>query len=538
MSRSAAQGKRTTVRYGNRQSRELGPWRGNNRPFLDEWANYNGRLADTRDRAGLAFDVTSLRMMARHFIPATIVETILTHVKEAGRPQATPHALGFRVRLRDTERTPTKAEQKLAAQIAEEVYWCGVVPEPNERWRRQRLPEYLTLACRDSLELDRAFTEFIPDGKGEPAQWRALDGATAFWARDESGERYPVQVLANQSNGVHAEWKSDDPDSYRAWIMHRRPRTSMERNGYGVSELEDGWQILAGLQRGLEINNRYLSHGLTSAGVMAFSDRTSRKQLKSLSTFLQATATGSENVRRLLLMTYPDGQEPKFLPFTQATMNDMEFGNWLNFLLKIFCALYKIDPMLIGFQFGNEGQTSALSQGSGKDRIEFGKQKAIWPLMRAVFDGINDYYVAFKYPDFKVELGGLDTETEEERNKRDKETLDWLGTNEMRARRDLAKLNLVDEEDPANVPAPLLSYWKDLRMAKMGQEQGEGEGEGEGEGQGQFGEGQQPPEQAPEDDFAARLFDQDDDEELVKSLVRAAKVGIRNGSIVPISIEG
>jgi hypothetical protein len=41
---------------------------------------------------------------------------------------------------------------------------------------------------------------------------------------------------------------------------------------------------------------------------------------------------------------------------------EMEYGQWMDWLTKLTCAVFGIDPVEINFIFGNSGQSSSLNQ--------------------------------------------------------------------------------------------------------------------------------------------------------------------------------
>lgn len=415
-----------------------------------------GGYETKQDRsAGAIVTEWDLRVYSRQFVVAAIIETLVTELSEFGRKQQSPYSRGYQMRLREAKRAPTRIEQKALDAAADEIQWCGVLSDNDDRFYRHTFSDFLRLAGKDSLVLDRAGVEFLPDAAGMPAQFLALDGARLRHARDPRGRRFPV-MLGAMSLSAEASWPPGDPHS--AFIIQRRIQTDLELRGYGTSELEDSIQILNGIARAFEHNARYLEHGLSAAGVLALHEKTNPALVGSVKQFIEATMMGAQNNRRVAVMSAPDGKPPTWIPFSAATMKDMEFSAFLNFLLKLLCALYKIDPMLIGFQFGNEGQKASLGQASGKDRIQYAQIKGVWSLARALFRPINHLYVQRKWEDFELVPAGLDTETEEERNARDKEA-EWEAWNETRARRDLEKFDATKIKNPADVPRGMLQHW-------------------------------------------------------------------------------
>jgi hypothetical protein len=482
---------------------------------------------------GAAMPPAALRQLASFFFVAIVVETILTHVREFAYPQQQANGVGYVVRLRDRKRAPSRAEQKLIDTVTEELFWCGLLRDEEERLYRETLPTYLFKVGYDSLVLDRDFTEFVPDRAGLPAMFRALDGASARFAIDrETGYRYPVQVEVDSLQAVHA-WKPYDPDGFRARIGIRRPRTDMRSFGYGYPELEEIRPAIFGMMRSLETSFAYFTHGLSGAGVLAFDDRTPPEQLNLTTSYMRAMATGSVNRGRLAVLTYPDGKQPVFIPFAQATLKDMEFVELFRTMVKATCGGFKVDPAIIGMQFGNEGQTAALSQGSGRERIDYAREKGVWSLARHLIKGIDNYWIRPRYPDLEVVPGGLDGETEETRNKLNADALKVRTFNEVRARQDDPPLDLTKIENPADVPEPLLQAWLQVRAMQSGQE-------------GEAPDGEQPEMDDEERGAGAQnngpLFDAmreaaentDGDEALTKALVTWLDRGISGGRFVPL----
>ena len=59
-----------------------------------------------------AFDFSMLRRLSRVPPVAAIIQTRLNQLAQFARPQATEYQPGFRVKLRETKRSPSKIEQK------------------------------------------------------------------------------------------------------------------------------------------------------------------------------------------------------------------------------------------------------------------------------------------------------------------------------------------------------------------------------------------------------------------------------------------
>ena len=57
----------------------------------------------------------------------------------------------------------------------------------------------------------------------------------------------------------------------------------------------------------------------------------------------------------------------------------MEFTEWIKFLLVIACAVYRMDPSELGFQFQDAARI--FGQEGQKERLDHSKQKGLTPLV-------------------------------------------------------------------------------------------------------------------------------------------------------------
>jgi len=509
------------------------PWGLDGDPFAFDPGVMMGGIRERHDPYGYVATPFELRAVSRMFIAAAVLQTIKTEVVRFAMPQARPNAPGYQLRLRDSKKPPTDAEQKEILRIQRELDFCGVLKNDDERFYRDDLRTYFAKAAIDSLVLDLNPTEYMPDRLGQPARFQAIDGARVRFAKErESGYLYPV-FIGKTSLSPLAEWKPGQP--HRCHVGIRNTQTTVEWSGYGQSELEMGLQVLYGLAKAMEHNFKWFDHGLSAAGIIALEGSTKPAQVQSLKRMIQATLMGAANNRRVGVLGY-EGKPPTWIPFTAATMKDMEFGAFLNFLLKVFCALYKIDPMLIGFQFGNEGQKSTISQGSGKERIDYGRSKGILTIAEHIIEGLDRYYIQPKYPDFEIVCGGLDEESAQDRNARDKEELTFRTLNEVRAGRDDKELDLENETNPANVPQAYLQQWLAMHQAKGTFAPAQPEG-------GPDDASEEAPEQAGgaepldiERFMSEAQREARDGSPVVKSLLAAIEAGKRRGEVVEVEV--
>jgi intein/homing endonuclease len=99
----------------------------------------------------------------------------------------------------------------------------------------------------------------------------------------------------------------------------------------------------------------------------------------------------------------------------QQTNKDMEWNQWIEFLLIMFCAVYTIDPSELGFSFQQASQI--FGQDGQKERLDHSKRKGLVPILKFVEKIISRYIVSEIYPDYEFVFTGIDLDDEEQKVK-------------------------------------------------------------------------------------------------------------------------
>jgi hypothetical protein len=96
----------------------------------------------------------------------------------------------------------------------------------------------------------------------------------------------------------------------------------------------------------------------------------------------------------------------------QKGNREMEFNKWMEFLLVIFCSLYRIDPSELGFNFA--AASTIFGQDGQKERLKHSKSKGLKPLLIFLQDIINKYIVSELNPEYSFKFTGIDIEDEDD----------------------------------------------------------------------------------------------------------------------------
>lgn len=399
---------------------------------------------------------------------------------------------GFKVRLRDSEKAPTEEDQKFIKGMETFLLRTGVTENPRGR---DSFETFLKKITYDSLVYDQACFEIVPNRLGQPAQFVAVDGATIRLAdvpktrmsyEDEKTIRY-VQVY----DGIVINEYSVEEMAFGI----RNPRADLKTYGYGTSELEMMVQAVTALLWGWDYNARFFSQGSAQKGILNFKGSINDRQLNAFRRHWYNNLASVENAWRTPITNAQEGIDWVNL---QQTNRDMEFSAWIDFLIKVACAFFQMDPVEVNFKYGNTGQRSAMNEAGNREKIIESRERGLRPLLRFIANQINLHILWPINESFEISFVGLDARTPEEQAELyTKRVKTYRTVNELRAEEDLPPIDGGD--------VILDSTYAQLKNAAMA---------GQTEGGDQPGEqGDQQGGDEGDFDFEAMLADLEEDEE-------------------------
>lgn len=423
-------------------------------------------------------------------IVQAIYFTRLNQLASFCKPQKNRYSLGFRIRLRDTDKHPTRVEQNWAAQMSDTLMTTGVTDNPKGR---DDFETFIKKIMKDSLMYDQMCFEVVPNRKGLPAEWYAVDASTmriadngeTFKDEDKTKNTRYVQIY----DGMIIEEYTQDELCFAV----RNPNTDIRQQGYGVSELELLVITITGLLHGHDYNSKFFTQGNPAKGIINFKGVVPKNQIEEFKRQWYSLLSSIENAWKTPIIS---GQDEIQYINLQTNNRDMEFSAWMDFLIKEACAVHSIDPAEINFQYGNSGQRAALVESSNAEKITASKERGLRPLANAAQKAINTYIVHPINPDFELEFVGLDAETRQEVIDRNtKRVTSFMTVDEVRAEEDLPPL----EEGKGDIILNQVYLQNSQGVAAQGAEE---------EGVDQDGEGEEEPQ-----DIRNLLSQLDEDEE-------------------------
>lgn len=408
--------------------------------------------------------------------------------------------LGFEIKHKSDDRPMSASEKRFARELENFVLYCGN-PKPN-KYTGKRRPDFETFTkkfLRDLLELDQGCFEIVPTRRNIPYEFMAVDGATIRLAAEQGdlGKKYQkvqnevmrtmYQALGRQSLWPQYKNRSISPSTekishiqlvrgqietlYRDGEMAfctQNPRTDIQAQGYGESNTELLIRVITAHLYAEQYNLNIFRQGSIPKSLFNIvGENVDPKQLEEFKRQWHAQLTGVENTWRAPFLSGPEIQHIQLTGSNQ----EMEYQNWMNYLIRLQCAVWQIDTAEIGFELqASQGQFAPPQYETPQEwKIKKSKDRGLRPLLRYfayclnknVIDRIDDHF----YLDF-VGLDELDQKETVEVLQQ--ETSVYRTMNESREAQGMEPL-----EDGDVVLNSVYLQWKQMQMnvAMMEQQQ-------------------------------------------------------------------
>ena len=292
----------------------------------------------------------------------------------------------------------------------------------------------------DSLVLDQMTFEVVRDKSGKPFEYFATDAATFRVAdsynddeyEEKYGEKrtplfgyYPshVQVLNGQIKSEFYPWE--------LCFGVRNPSTSVYNVGYGMSELEELVTTVTSMLWAEEYNRRFFSQGSAPKGLLRVKGQVNEKELSAFRQQWNGMIQGVQNAWKTPIVD----ADIDWIDL-QKNNRDMEYNAWLEFLIKIACAIYSIDPNEIGFNINGSSGSAPMFEGKNEQKLKHSKDKGLYPILKFLQRKLNKYIVSQIDPEYELLFVGLNGVTIQEELEMDiKKSSSLYTINEVRIQR-------------------------------------------------------------------------------------------------------
>jgi hypothetical protein len=185
-----------------------------------------------------------------------------------------------------------------------------------------------------------------------------------------------------------------------------------------------------------EYNRRFFMQGSAPKGILNFrGDNLTPDQLEGFRRQWRANVEGVENSWRTPIMQAEQGVEWINL---HPSNQEMEYGQWMEYLIKITCAVFLIDPAELNFDMHGGVQQTSLFESSQEWKLKASRDCGLKPMLRFIAKLINQHIVSKIDDNFTFDFVGLDELTEQEKHELRKEQVSsYMTLNEIRRAEDL-----------------------------------------------------------------------------------------------------
>ena len=358
------------------------------------------------------------------------------------------------------------------------------------QWDSDDFDTFIRKITEDSLTYDQMTFELIRNRRGQLESFIATDAATfrisdsyfekdydnPFFERNGSAVWNDRSDFGRKINGYYPQYvqvyQNSKVNEFYPWELCfgiRNPSTNIHANGYGCSELEELINVVTSLLYGDEYNRRFFSQGSAPKGLLRIKGTNNESALQQFKQQWQSMISGvMQSWKTPVVEADVDWID------LQKNNRDMEYSSWIEYLVKLACAVYNIDPIEIGWDIARSSGNGGMFEGSQADRLQHSKDKGLYPLLKFIQRKINKYIVEPINPDFEFVFMGLNGMTVSEELELDiKKITNFQTLNEIREKYDLKP---VDDGDVV-----LNSAYIQMRNAAQSREQQMGAmGEGAG----------------------------------------------------------
>lgn len=349
----------------------------------------------------------SLARMAKTPIINAIIKTRKNQIADFAEPQADRYSTGFVIRkkkrLGEPERDNTMEEWRKIEQIQEIILNCGI----NHSWHADDFESFIRKIVDDSLTYDQMTFEIVTDRKGDLFEFLATDASTYRVADSYDDDEYNKQdkVAINGYFPSYVQiYQGSVKSEFYPWELCfgiRNPTTNILNAGYGISELEELIGVVTSMLFADDYNKRFFSQGSAPKGLLKVKGNVNEKQLQAFRQEWTSMITGVQQSWKTPIVD----ADIDWIDL-QKNNRDMEYNSWIEFLIKVACAVYSIDPNEIGFNISS-GQSSSLFESNNEQKLKHSKDKGLYPILKFVQRKINRYIVEKIDPEYEFLFMGL-----------------------------------------------------------------------------------------------------------------------------------
>ena len=374
---------------------------------------------------GVTFN--TLNRMGDIFIIKAVINTRIEQVQNFLKYSNDDQKPGYKIRYKQTPgvEADVNTKKEMSKEDMRKVEYIVKFLEDggeNDKWEcEDNFQEFTRKVLNDSLRLDQLCFEVVRARNFEVKKYRAVDGAL-IRQLDTNDPRYSQMFEQFRWHGYLPRYAmvwdgqiirhpvTNEYVAFYPWELGygiRNKTSNVLRNGYGCSELETLMEIVTWVLWGMQYNGNFFKQGSQPKGFINVKNQ--NIDGGTLNEFRQEWKQTMSTVYNSHKIPVIQGIDLEWIDL-QQTNRDMEFTEWIKFLMVLVCAVYRMDPSELGFQFqdaarvwGSEGQ---------RERLDHSKQKGLTPLLIFYQNILNKYIISEIDDRLELVFTGIEIEDE------------------------------------------------------------------------------------------------------------------------------
>ncbi len=382
--------------------------------YLIDPNDFVNSLGYRNKKIGLSYE--SLNRMALTPIINAIIKTRVNQIAAFAEPQKDKYSTGFIITKKDKGKDGkmSDAEKKRALEISDIILNCGV----NNSWSNDDFDTFTRKVIKDSLVYDQMCFEVVDTKKGDLYEFVAVDASTIRISDTFDDDAY--QNNRSKSKEIRGYlpsfvqvYEQNVVNEYYPWELCmgiRNPDTSIRNHGYGISELEELIQVITAILWSDEYNRKFFSQGSAPKGILRVDSSVSPGKLQEFKQQWQAMVSGVYNAWKTPIL---EAGKMDFVNL-QTNNRDMEYGRWIEYLVKLACSIYSINPEEVNFPSAGGSGASTVFESNNESRLKHSKDKGLYPLLKFYQARLNKFIVSRIDPEYRLEFVGYDAMSREQ----------------------------------------------------------------------------------------------------------------------------
>jgi len=489
---------------------------------------------------------TLKRMSVQNSVISAIIHTRINQISSFSKRQKDKYSLGYLIENRDKNKEQTEKIKQRTEELYSFIENTGFVDQrPQDE--QIRFEEFLRKIVRDRLIFDTVAIEKVRDSKENLSYFCPVDGSTISFAAENNKDGNNSYLSKYDTKREDVEKKDleykyvqvIDGTIFRAFtyddLIFRMSNVTndIKSRGYSISELELLIGLITSHLNAESYNKKTFTQGHVTQGILHFKANISQRKLSMFKRAWYAQTSGTFNSWRTPILA--GMEEVKWIPLHQNN-RDIEYHMWMEYCIKLICAIYLIDPAEINFDISqSRSEGNPLFTSKNEHKVKQSKDRGLRPLLTFIEDIINDILEEVD-PDYVFRFAGLESEGKEgELERYQKELETYKTVNEIRKENNLDEIDLFfrvgDKEiNPYDLPAntQVIQVLNPLLQGEIGQAMEGAVEEGAVEEGAPSSEGEEP-EEGGDDEMKDALAEKreeegDGDEGLGKSKHNKIKI--------------